>query len=173
MLSYALIAVGLDISPMICMRCCKCVLCGGVGACGEGMVDGSAGCRRAVCCVRHECCVIVREREWEEGLTPDMQAHSCAVTSEGGVKCWGRNFAGQVMLHAAAIRLQRFSACCGMRAGVCRLHHFHLQLGDGTTTNRLTPVQVVGLSSGVASVALGQVSGDCERCVRMRWLLSP
>jgi hypothetical protein len=31
----------------------------------------------------------------------------------------------------------------------------HVQIGDGTTTNRYSPVSVVGLSSGVAMVALG------------------
>ena len=32
-----------------------------------------------------------------------------------------------------------------------------MQLGDGSTTQRNTPVAVVGLSSGVAMVALGDV----------------
>ena len=37
----------------------------------------------------------------------------------------------------------------------------HVQIGDGTTTNRYSPVSVAGLSSGVAMVALGWVSCGC------------
>ncbi|MBN1439621.1 MAG: hypothetical protein JW929_09450 [Anaerolineales bacterium] len=51
------------------------------------------------------------------------RSHSCAVTTAGGVRCWGKNE--------------------------------HGELGNGTFTDSIIPVDVIGLSSGAAEVAVG------------------
>jgi hypothetical protein len=78
-----------------------------------------------------------------------LQSHSCAILNNGAVLCWGNNAYGQVIAFAG-LRVQRGYVFVPT---MC-----FLQVGDGTAgTDRLTPVGVVGLGSGVTNVALGFV----------------
>ena len=114
------------------------------------------------------------------GLTHGVKAvsvgwnHACAITDAGGVKCWGYNLHGQLgdgttitrttpvdvvglahgvkaisagIFHTSALTTAGAVKCWGLnQAG---------QLGDGTTDNSSTPVDVVGLGSGVRAVTAG------------------
>lgn len=100
--------------------------------------------------------------------------NTCAITAIGGVKCWGSNSNSQlgdnstttrpapvdvVGLGAgvASISVGYYHTCVVTTAGAvkCWGYNSNGQLGDGSTTQRSTPVDVVGLSAGVASVSVG------------------
>ncbi len=114
------------------------------------------------------------------GLTSGVQAisaghaHSCAIASGGGARCWGYNLGGQLgdgtnvtrftPVHVSglssgvlAIQAGVLHSCAVTSSGAmqCWGNNFLGQLGDGSTTNRFTPVQVTGLDTGVAGLGAG------------------
>lgn len=114
------------------------------------------------------------------GLTSGVKAISagaystCAVTSAGAAMCWGSNDSGLLgdgtttnrnqptpvsgLGHGvAAVTVGSDHACARTTSGgvKCWGNNDNGQLGDGTIVDRHTPVDVVGLSSGVKAVEAG------------------
>lgn len=89
--------------------------------------------------------------------------HSCARTATGEVSCWGGGFGTSPVsvagLGGAAVSISAGQAhtCAVTDGGAARCwgQNDYGQLGDGSTTNRSSAVQVTGLAAGVASIAAG------------------
>jgi alpha-tubulin suppressor-like RCC1 family protein len=109
-------------------------------------------------------------------------AHTCARESAGSVSCWGSNTYGQlgdgsmagnkpspVSVFAPPGGIVDVAAgdnhSCAVATGGslwCWGHNFWGQIGDGTTLERRTPVQVTKLGSDVVDVEAGS-SHTCAR----------
>ncbi len=114
------------------------------------------------------------------GLTSGVQAiaagasHACALTTGGGVKCWGLNSDGQLgdgttkirrtpvdvtglTNGVTAVALGAAHSCALLSTGgvQCWGGNTTGQVGDNSTRKRKTPVSVVGLASGVTNIAAG------------------
>jgi len=114
------------------------------------------------------------------GLTTDVNVvetgywQACVLLSSGAVKCWGQNAYGQLgdgtttnsstpvnvstlSSGVAAIESGYYHACALLNTGAvkCWGQNAYGQLGDASTTQRNSPVDVSGLSSGVIAISAG------------------
>ena len=101
---------------------------------------------------------------------------TCILLSTGETKCWGSNWNGEVGsgsgsgYHAAPVTVSGLSsgvtaisagnnhACALLNTGgvKCWGYNANGHVGDGTTIDRSTPVNVSGMTSGVSAIAAGQ-----------------
>jgi alpha-tubulin suppressor-like RCC1 family protein len=106
----------------------------------------------------------------------DSGEHRCALTSGGGVKCWGDSWSGEVGTNVFSDSVWQPANVSGMSSGVARVaigvdhscailnsgalrcwgNNMFGQVGDNSTTNRGTPVSVPGMSSAVSDVSVGR-----------------
>jgi alpha-tubulin suppressor-like RCC1 family protein len=106
-------------------------------------------------------------------ITPAL-AHTCALTTVGGVKCWGANEYGQLGNNSkipsltpvdvvglggqvAALSAAGYRTCVVLRSGGAQCWGMNINggLGNNSTIDSAVPVDVVGLTTNVSAISVG------------------
>ena len=114
-------------------------------------------------------------KDWAEASFSSLTYHTCTLLNSSGVKCWGLNTNGQLgdgtttqrntpvtvsglSSGVSAIAAGYSHSCAVLNSGAAKCWGLNSsgQLGDNSTTQRLTAVDVSGLSSGVSAMTAGQ-----------------
>lgn len=104
--------------------------------------------------------------------------HTCAVTTDGEMKCWGANGAGQLGINSTSLSLVPVTvlglgggvksiaagstfSCAVTASGAAKCWGANLsgQLGNNSTTQSLIPTNVTGLETGVVEIKVGGAHG--------------
>jgi len=169
------VAVGAGTSHTCALTAAGAVVCWGSN--GEGQIGDERACGM-------RCSAPSPVTGLDSGVAAISVAglHACALTTGGAVRCWGFNFDGQVGTGTSGTiyttpanvsgldsGVAAISANGGFRGHTCALtsagrlqcwgDNAEGQLGDGSTTDRYTPVEVPGLSDVVRVAA-----GDAHTC---------
>jgi alpha-tubulin suppressor-like RCC1 family protein len=114
-------------------------------------------------------------RDWAEASFSSLTYYTCILLNSSSVKCWGQNTNGQLgdgtttqrntpvtvsglSSGVSAIAAGGNHSCAILSTGAAKCWGLNTngQLGDNTTQQRLTPVDVSGLGSGVSAIAASQ-----------------
>ena len=150
------------------------VKCWGNNSAGQLGVPNSGVCRPSPCPTYRTTPIDVSGTSSGVSAIAAGIAHTCALTTAGSLMCWGANGFGQLgdgtqtsrytpmpvsgLESGVAAVVTRGLHTCALTSGgaaVCWGFNSSGQLGDGTTTTRLVPTPVTGLSSGVTAIASG------------------
>ncbi|MFH1843764.1 MAG: DUF4215 domain-containing protein, partial [bacterium] len=144
--------------------------------CGNGTVETGETCDDGNTTADDGCSATCQEEgAGPTGVRLDAgTSHTCAVNTSGAVKCWGYNERGQVGDGTATMAVLVPTQVSGLTSGYvevaageghscavssagavkCWGWNNHGQLGNGSTTDSLTPVDVSGLT-GVVKISAG------------------